>query len=56
MTSSLVTGFIAVMFYFSPVTVRPVIYILTSSLFISNYFVLGTFASEILPTPTRKGS
>ena len=41
------------MFYFTPDTGKPVIYIITSALFISNYFVQGTFTSEILPTPAR---
>ena len=42
-------------FYLSPDTVRPVLYILTASLFIGDYFLIGTFTSEILPTPARSG-
>ena len=43
----------AISFYLSPLTARPYIFVVTTSLFLGNYFMLDTFILELLPTTTR---
>ena len=43
----------SIAFYFSPDMVRPAIFIITSSLFAGNYFVVDTIIMELLPTHIR---
>jgi len=49
----LLSGTVAISFFFIPSWARPVVFVVAQSLFAGNYFMVDTFIPELLPTPTR---
>eukprot|EP00091_Calanus_sinicus_P016329 TRINITY_DN35643_c0_g1_i1.p1 TRINITY_DN35643_c0_g1~~TRINITY_DN35643_c0_g1_i1.p1 ORF type:complete len:166 (-),score=4.56 TRINITY_DN35643_c0_g1_i1:45-542(-) len=52
-TMYVLTGLVAVSFYFVPTEVRPVVFVFAQTLFAGDYYVVDTYVPELLPTPTR---